>query len=159
MTTVSLDLTEKLVHAPAGICPLPVLPPGLKKHIFIHKVGLNDMVLGMTTMVMMSQMMAMMTLMLMISMIMMTMVTLMKMIIMMMMMMGIMIVTGTWLGVSTLEEQGLLGRPRQRAKWRPSDDDDDDDDDEDVDDDHDDDSCDNDDRQNCNHNFYLEDNS
>ena len=44
-------------------------------------------------------------------------------------------ITMTWLEVATLEEQGLLGRPRQRARWTPSDDDDDDDDNDDDDDD------------------------
>ena len=29
--------------------------------------------------------------------------------------------TITWLEVATLEEQELQGRPRRRAKWRPSD--------------------------------------
>ena len=89
-----------------------MLPPGLKKHFFINLTfRRKDDNDEYDHIMMMTPMLMMMTLMM----------------------------TMTWLEVSILEEQGLLGRPRQRAKWRPSDDDHHHHH-EDVDDDHDDDS-------------------
>ena len=83
-----------------------MLPPGLKKHFFINLTfRRKDDNDEYDHIMMMTPMLMMMALMM----------------------------TMTWLEVSILEEQGLLGRPRQRAMWRPSDDDDHDHDDHDHD--------------------------